>query len=335
MSEWHVEIVSIGPVEKHPNADTLSLTQIHGGYPVIFKTGEFKEGDLAVYIPVCSIVPDTQQFAFLQGKKLIKAKRLRGIFSQGMLLKITDELKLNAISAGIDLIIGTDVHELLNITKYDPNDRETEPKVSFRGQQEKNPIGWDFVKYTDIEGLRRYKNVIEIGEEVVITEKLHGSSGRFCYDGEKLWVGSRTVIRKDTEEDVWWKIAKKLNLEEKLKNHPFTIFFGEVYGKGVQDLNYNTDITFAIFDTYDIVNGRYNNWDRTVELANSIGLNTVPVLQKCPWKGFEAYEAIADGKSTIASHIREGFVVKPVIERNNLKLGRVIFKLVGKDYLLR
>ena len=57
MSEGAVQVVRIGPVRKHPNADTLSVTDIHGGYPVIFRTGDYHEGDLAVYVPVDSIVP--------------------------------------------------------------------------------------------------------------------------------------------------------------------------------------------------------------------------------------------------------------------------------------
>lgn len=34
MTEFHVEVVRIGSIEKHPGADTLSVTNIHGGYPV-------------------------------------------------------------------------------------------------------------------------------------------------------------------------------------------------------------------------------------------------------------------------------------------------------------
>lgn len=45
MSEFHVEVVRVGPVTKHPNADTLSITNIHGGYPVIMRTGVFDAMD--------------------------------------------------------------------------------------------------------------------------------------------------------------------------------------------------------------------------------------------------------------------------------------------------
>jgi hypothetical protein len=58
MSELHAPVVRIGKVGKHPNADTLSITQA-GGFPVIFRTGDFKEGDLAVYVPIDSLLPST------------------------------------------------------------------------------------------------------------------------------------------------------------------------------------------------------------------------------------------------------------------------------------
>ncbi len=41
MSEFYVRVFRIGKVGKHPRADTLSITQGPGGYPVCFKTGEF------------------------------------------------------------------------------------------------------------------------------------------------------------------------------------------------------------------------------------------------------------------------------------------------------
>jgi RNA ligase (TIGR02306 family) len=331
MSEWHVETVRVGKVEKHPNADTLSVTQVHGGYPVIFRTGDMQEGDLAVYIPVDSIVPDVPQFAFLQ-KRRIKAKKLRGVYSQGLLIPVTGEVHLQLAPDGGPVTPGVSVHELLGITKWEPDIEY----IFTNGPQEPGPEGWDFIKYTDIEGLRRYKNVLEEGEEVVITEKIHGCNGRFCSDGERLWVGSRNQVKKEDETTFWWKVAKELNLDDRLSHAPMTIFYGEVYGKGVQDLSYdNIGQSFIVFDTFDVASGQFNDWEKTLEMASMIGAPTVPVLYRGPWKGFEAHKELAEGKSTIAGHVREGFVVKPVKERFAHRFGRVILKLVGQGYLLR
>lgn len=328
MSEWHVETVVIGKVEKHPNADSLSITEIHGGYPVIFRTGEFNEGDVAVYVPVDSLVPDVPYFAFLQGNRRIKARRLRGIFSQGLLLPVS------MLPQDATFPPGTLVHEHLGITKWEPQ----EDLTSSGGLKEAGPEGWDFIKYTDIEGLRRYKNILELGEEIVITEKIHGSNGRFCWDGERLWCGSRNEIKKEDKGTFWWQVAERLNLASRFAEHPKTIFFGEVYGKGVQDLSYGRlEKSFIVFDTYNVETMSWNDWETTKRLATEVDLTVVPVLYEGPWKGFEEHAALAEGKTTTQpqSHVREGFVVKPVKERWHPRFGRVILKLVGEGYLLR
>lgn len=112
MSEFHVRIVQVGDLQKHPNADSLSIADVEG-YPVIVKTGDFKPGDLAVYIPVDAIVPDNETFAFLGGHRRIKARRLRGIFSMGLMMPAS-------ILGAEVLAVGTNVQEALGIEKYDP-----------------------------------------------------------------------------------------------------------------------------------------------------------------------------------------------------------------------
>lgn len=77
MSQFSVPVVVIGPVEKHPNADTLSITQVEG-CPVIFQTVNFKEGDYAIYVPVDAVVPvDGDAFGFLKTKEGQKTARVR------------------------------------------------------------------------------------------------------------------------------------------------------------------------------------------------------------------------------------------------------------------
>ena len=45
--------------------------------------------------------------------------------------------------------------------------------------------------------------------------------------------------------------------------------------------------------------------------------------------------AHARGTSTIASHIREGIVIRPMIERWDAKVGRVVLKRINEKYLLK
>lgn len=325
MSEWHVQVVRLGKIEKHPNADTLSITEVLGGYPVILRTGSFREGDLAVYVPVESIVPaDDSRWSFLDGHWRIRAKRLRGIFSMGLLTEVPH--------ADPPWDLGQEVHDLLRITKYEP----PEP-LHMGGENEKDP-GF-LPTYTDIEGLRRWPDVLRVGEEVVITEKIHGANGRWLWYWDRLWAGSHHAIKKRNEDNLWWKAAARNGLQEKLRRQPGIAFYGEVFGQ-VQDLKYGAgknDIFIAMFDAMDVVTRRYLDYDEFEVQCGILGLDTVPLLYRGPWDG--SLRALAEGNThrSHAGHVREGFVVKPAAERIDLSLpsSRVILKLIGEGYHLR
>ncbi len=328
MSEWQVRIVQVGKIGKHPNADALDITDVEGT-PVIMRSGLWKPGDLGVYIPIDSIMPDTPENVEMFGKKRrIKAKKIRNIFSRGMLYPLPEGLT--------DPKIGQIVHLEMGITKYEPPAEE----LMSKGRQEPAPQHFIFPEYTDIEGLRKWKGVFEshpaAPRDVVITEKIHGSNARFCHDGQRLWVGSRTQIKAEDPKTWWWRVAANMDLTNKLSKFPFIVFYGEVFGKGVQDLNYGSDITFRVFDTLDGKNGTYHDWDYTCELATMAGLQTVTQLYRGPWGGFDAHKHLAEGNSTVGGdHVREGFVVKPATECWDPQLGRVILKLIGEGYDLR
>ena len=219
MSEFKVTVVRVGKIENHPNADRLDKTQVWD-YPVIMAKGEFKEGDLAVYVPVDSQVPgDDPRWAFLQGHNRIKAKRLRGIYSQGLLTKADPAWKE-----------GDDVCEALKITKY-------EPPLPMQTGGDNEHCPFFYPTYTDIEGLRRWPDILKEGEEVVLTEKIHGANMRAAYKEGRLWMGSHTGIKKPDPENLWWRAAYENKLEETLAKMPGILFFGEVFGS-VQDLHY-------------------------------------------------------------------------------------------------
>lgn len=318
MSEFHVEVAEVKNVQKHPNADTLSIAEVNG-YPVIFRAGEYLEGQLAVHVPIDSIVPDTAEWAFLDGHRRIKAKRLRGIFSMGMLAKALPEWTL-----------GQNVQAELGIEKWEPS-----APVTMGGDDAKDagvlPI------YTDIEGYRRHKGVLIEGEEVVATEKIHGANARFCFHDGELIVGSHKRIKKvyGTESlSMWARVALDLGLDKKLAEVPDVAIYGEVYGQ-VQDLKYGkTGTDLVLFDAMDLHARKYLDHDDFLALAARLGLPTVPQLYRGPWS--TSLLSLAEGQSTVpgANNIREGFVVKPVRERWE-HMGRVILKMVGEGYLLR
>ena len=322
MSESHVRVIRIGACEKHPNADSLSITKVHGGYPVIFRTGEFGPGDLAVYIPVDSVVPDAEEWSFLGSSKRIKAKKLRGVFSMGLLSKLPFPKFQTPWEEGQDMAYQ------MGITKYTP----PEP-ASAGGENEQDP---GFIPhYTDIEGLRKFPHILTAGESVIITEKIHGCNARFCFRDGRLWCGSHTTIKRENPDNLFWKMADKFDLRTLLAVHPGRVFYGEIFG-WVQDLRYGAarpgDYWLRFFDVYDPACGQSLDFQDAYSLVPEIPW--APILYRGPWA--PDLITLAEGQSTIdPKTIREGFVVRPECERWNDEVGRVVLKYPGEGYLTR
>lgn len=322
MSEFHVQVVRLGAIEKHPNADTLSITRVHGGYPVILRTGEYKPGDLAVYVPVDAVVPaDDPRWAFLGDSRRIKAKRLRGVFSMGLLTP--------ADPAWAE---GQDVREALRIEKYEP----PAPAGWGFGQSGDEPDPGFLPCYTDIEGLRRWGGALVEGEPVIITEKIHGENFRAVWEGGRLWVGSRTRIKKQDPASQWWRAAESLGLAERLATVPGIAVYGESHGY-TGGFPYGTargKVSLRIFDALDIKTRRYLDYPDLEALCARLDLPMAPALYRGPWS--ESLRSLAEGMSTLdPSHIREGIVIRPEAERLHMEMGRVILKLHGEAFLTR
>ena len=318
MSEFAVKVVRLGPVEKHPNADTLGICQVFG-YPVIVKLGELQENDLATYVQVDSVVPsDDPRWEFLKGRYRIRAAKLRGIFSMGLLVK-----------ADPGWTEGQDVQEALRIKKYEPPE-----SAQTGGEDERCPF--DFPKYTDLDAWRRYPDVLKDGEEVVLTEKVHGTASRFSYAEERLWCGSHRTIKKESLTNVFWKVASQYGLAERLRDYPGIAFYGEVYG-WVQDLHYGHTqgkTSLVLFDILDLANRHWLDYDDFAALAKKLNIPTVPVLYRGPWS--KEVLKHAEGQTLLGGdHVMEGTVIRVIKERFDERIGRVILKFHSEAYLLR
>ncbi len=322
MSNFSVQVVKIDKLGKHPNADSLSITQVFG-QNVIFRTEQFSVGDLAVYVPYDAVVDLARpEFSFLDkkgkgGTYRIKPVRLRGIYSEGVLIK-----------PSIDMQEGQEASESLGVTKYvEPED------FSMRTDNESDP---QYMPVYSVESYFKYP-VLKSGEDVVVTEKIHGCNSRFLYKDDRLWVGSHGCIKKKDGNSLWWKIALKYDLENRLKACPNMAFFGETYG-AVQDLKYGVPpeegFRFKVFDIFDTVARKFLDYDDRVAMVNSVGLENVPELYRGPFT--EEVLALRSGMSTLdANTIREGVILRPTKETFNMEVGRVVLKAVSEEYKMR
>ncbi len=363
MSEFSCPIVRIDSIEKHPNADTLSITEVEG-CPVIIRTTDFKVGDLAVYIPIESLVPENGicnsvkwvekhagHLTFKNGVHRLKAVRLRKIFSMGML--VPADMFPGAADA-----VGMDVSEKLGITKYEEPEDTFEAAPRNRGSL----LGW-FVAFVrrvlhlkskpktrlfpiyDLSSFRKAaRNAFTDGEEVVVTEKIHGQNFVACYSSKrkKLIVSSHKVIRGTEDNSNWWRVAREQELHE-LRDYPDLAFYGEIYGADVQDLGYGVPsgrLHVQFFDIYDTKAKDWLSYDDACNVLAAAHLLPVPVLYRGPYDR-EKVMTLRDGNTTVGGvkQIREGVVIRRVKDGFNPETNearpRCVLKLVGDQYLLR
>ncbi|MEH2022351.1 RNA ligase (ATP) [Nostoc sp.] len=323
MSIFKVEVVKINSINPHPNADRLDIASIEGmGYQVIIVKGNFHPGDLAFYFPIDSVIPENFLDKFgirnYYSKKL-RAAKLRGIFSEGLLIPVGNNFMGN---------VGDDYTEYFGVTKY-----EYPIPQGMSGEVE-NFIG--HYKFPSPENLKRYKNILIEGEEVVVTEKLHGTNFTVLVDADGTTkIGSHNYFWKNSEVNKILVYIRAYNENEAFqKLPPETQIFGEIYG--VQDIKYglnNGKIGIAIFA---VRRGSYFlNYNDFMAFCEEFALPRVPVL----YIGAYTWEAVSqfnNANSVVSPNcIMEGVIVQPLIEKTHPEIGRVVLKLISDRYLLR
>ena len=371
MSTFEVPVVRIRAIEPIPGADAIELAVV-GDYRSVVRKNTFTAGSLAVYIPEAAIVPDLLLAAMgldgmLAGKQKnrVKAMKLRGCLSQGILMPVDsgDDVGNPFISIptedgiGVMHIVaeGDNVAEVLGITKWEPP-----IPVSMAG--EVYAAGQLLTLSFDIENFKKYPDIFVDGEEVVFTEKLHGT---FCGVGivpeayarpEHIMnrmvvfskgLGAQGLCFKDNdknENNLYIRTLRETGVFDRLlatygyMNTPLFVL-GEVFGKGVQDLEYGIPPAFRAFAVVEGFRGQqqYYNWTFVDLTAKALGIGTVPVLYTGPFSydtmmGYTSGTETASGKE---AHMREGIVMVPTQERTDSRIGRVCLKSVSEAYLLR
>src|SRR5688572_4052170 len=126
MSTFAVSLERIENVWEHPNADRLDMARLRSmTYQFVIAKGSYQPGDLVVYFPIDSILPEHVIAAIgltgkLSGadKNRVKTVRLRGEISQGVVA--SPDVLIPNWKDGADYYEGQDITELLGVTKYEP-----------------------------------------------------------------------------------------------------------------------------------------------------------------------------------------------------------------------
>jgi len=351
MSSLIVDVCKILKVEKHPNADKLSIVTVKG-WNCIIGLNQYKAGDCVIFCPPDSVIPndliEKYNLEYLKKGGRVRTVKLRGFISQGLIL---DKECLPNPDGDWE---GQDVAKRLGITKYEPPISQNLQRGGRKPtRKNRNPL---FHKYTDIENIKNYHTVFKEGDRVVITEKIHGTNfraGKLQRYKDNLWgkilsflfgkyefvYGSHNVQKTPLNrkmgfygEDVYGKIAKKYNLAE-IVPEDYTVY-GEIYGQKIQELTYGIkDIDVVFFDVK--YKGEYLNWAEFVEFCLYRNLPLVPVFAIENYKS-EALKLYTQGDSKLChGQMREGCVIKALEEENHPRIGRKILKSINAEYLLK
>lgn len=373
-------INNILPIE---GSDFIEQVQVLG-WNLVTKKGEFNINTKCIYIEIDSVVKESPDFEFLRKYKFrIKTQKIRGVISQGL------AIPLSMFNIPENTPEGTDVTELLGITKYlSPSEKEETSQQERKLANEKNKLKRFMMRYswfrrlslsrkqkegfpywvskTDEERIQNIPHVLEqFADEIVyVTEKIDGQSATFT--GKMIpvfngWLGtilpkkfkfvvcSRNLTTND-RGSLYWRVAKKYNLEQILKENPNLTIQGEQNDTKVQGNKYGfREPMLHVFNIINHEKGYYYDSFEIHEFCEKYNLPVVPILgtviRDSPFGDDLNYTPclrhlgstvpdiveFSKGKSVIANIPREGVVIRCI------KGGKKIlsFKCINPDFLLK
>lgn len=350
-------IIDINPIL---DADSIERVTIRG-WNVVVNKGNFKVGDLVIYCEIDSLMPERPEFEFLRPRGFrIRTIKLRGQVSQGIVFPLTilesigkfqsvigdlrwETLLLLNISdkngnTAIPIVEGEDLTEALGITKYEP------PIPAELSGIAKGLFPSHSIKSDE----ERVQNLTDHYDEYkkntwIATEKLDGTNGNFFIYNNEFSVASRNLELKENETNSFWKVARQINLEEKMRNfmHKNSLgaltIQGELIGEGIQKNKYKLkgqEIRF--FRAFDPIKYQFFPYDYFLVMMIDMDLKTVPIINNnftLP-ESYNDLISYADGQSKLVDAPREGivFVAKNPSYNNN---GRLSFKVLSNKFLLK
>lgn len=321
------EIREINPI---PNADAIEVATILGWKVVIKKSENYKVGDKVIYCEIDSKMPPKPEFEFLANYGYrVKTQKFRGQVSQGLILPI-------GILPEGEYAIGDDVTAILGVEKYEiplPLGVAGDIMGTFPG----------FIEKTDETRIQILGDILPKynGTKFYATEKVDGTSITLFNREGDIGVCTRNNRMKDTPNSAPWKVLRELGAVEKIANMNNIAIQGELIGWNIQGNKYKlktNEFRFYMFNAFDINNYRPLPLEDMIRIAKELGVNTVPIIDAGYVLDFDVDTLVemSKGQSLICPQTRrEGLVFKSVEYVEDPALGRLSFKVINPDFLIK
>lgn len=284
-------VVRIADIAKHPNADTLGIVYVDG-YQIVVKLGEFEIGDLVVYIQPDSVVPNHTDFEFLWAGKgftendeipvkyrRVIPRKFRKEWSEGFLMHVPEWVRVSDCGEVRETVEGDDLSSTLGITHYEPAEPPTRMQGRERDGRPRSLMGWFYWllewlgfhpngntggrnarsphgnrRVYDVEGFKNYPHVLVPGEQVIVTEKIHGSNARYTFEDGVMYVGSRTMWKSPDAKCIWRDaLDQNPAIGAWCRAHPGYTLYGEVVPTQGDKFRYGAKPGEAKFFLFDIL----------------------------------------------------------------------------------
>jgi len=323
-------------IKVHPNADSLEIAEVLGWQTVV-KKGIHKEGNKVVFITIDTVVPHYHWSDFLADPKnpdkpiRLKNIKVRGEFSAGLVIRLSEFTP----SFG-QYDVGTDVTEILGITKY-----IKEIPANLSGETLSDFPTHIISKTDEDNGLNDPELVNKVLYHepfLTVTQKLDGSSITLIIeDGILSQVCTRNLSKKETENNTFWKAARKLSIPE---NWTGTIQ-GELCGNGIQRNQLKLeDVRIFVFQIK--TNEKYMTYDEMKDFCtNKLKCDVVPLVShlnvetsvKLWVNPLQKLQEVADKQKYSSGLDGEGIVVRPQSYPRSFQSRRPLgFKLINRNY---
>lgn len=217
------------------------------------------------------------------------------------------------------------------------------------------PTQFPFVRRTDQERVENMPWVLTDKTPFIVTQKCDGSSGTYLLQRKRFgkfefYVCSRNVRQLAPEsqcfydENYYWQVAQKYNIEEKLKNYlqgrpdlDYACWQGEICGPSIQKNPHG--LKELHFFAFHMITSDIGKWDirEAAKVWNRYNIETVPIVHEnyiLP-DDMEDFKLEADGFYSrdccegLGAQPREGFVYYKTNDPN------FSFKNVSREYLLK
>lgn len=302
----------------------------------------------------------------------LKTIKLRGKFSQGLILPLSVLLEVGLTNAKlgeddplsdgggkylgfesdhseylsyIELIEGTDLTELLGIKKYEPV-VPAELRGLVKGQRP------HFVSKTDEMRIQAIPALLERhkGKQMYMTEKIDGTSiSIFWYNQytdlslntEQAYVFgvcSRNMELLPSDSNAYWEIVRKHNLKAKMGQYDRSLVLqGELFGEGIQGNKLKQKGRhLRIYNVYDLQEKKFLNLLESQKVIDALGLEWVPIVGAFVLDhNIDQLVEMSKGRSLLGDAPREGIVIRPTIEDADEDTGRLSFKVINPEFLVK